>query len=134
LTDLLAATLSTSLMFGLGYAFANHIQNGIREFQQWVAVLAAVGFLSWMLWRYYKAQRKAGLLIGPPVIDTDFVPLPDSMERAPSSRLQAPIAAPPGLTAATESPAPVSEPDAVTGADNGGLDPCPSRVDLHVTS
>ena len=42
-TDLVAASLSTFLMFGLGYAFANQIQSGIREVQQWVTVIAALG-------------------------------------------------------------------------------------------
>ena len=38
LTDLVAAMLSTSLMFGLGYVFANQIQSGIKEAQQWFTV------------------------------------------------------------------------------------------------
>ena len=41
-TDLVAASLSTLFMFGLGYAFAYQIQKGIREVQQWVTVLVAV--------------------------------------------------------------------------------------------
>ena len=44
LTDLVAATLSTLLMFGLGFLFANQIQKGIHEVQQWVTLIAAVGW------------------------------------------------------------------------------------------
>ncbi len=39
-TDIVAASLTTFLMFGLGYAFAHQIQSGIREVQQWVTVIA----------------------------------------------------------------------------------------------
>jgi membrane protein DedA with SNARE-associated domain len=80
LTDLVAATLSTSLMFGLGLLFAHQIQKGIREVQQWLTVLAALGVAGWLLYRYYRAQRRAGLPIGPPVMEADDVPLP-ALER-----------------------------------------------------
>ncbi len=76
ITDLVAATLSTLLMFGLGFFFANQIQKGIHEVQQWVTVLAAVGIASWFLYRYVRAQRRAGLPVGPPVLEVDEVPLP----------------------------------------------------------
>ena len=71
LTDLLAASLSTLFFFGLGYAFAYQIQQGIREVQQWVLVLLAVGIVIWLLVRYYRAQRRAGQPVGPPVLDSD---------------------------------------------------------------
>ena len=76
LTDLVAASLTTFLMFGLGYAFANQIQSGIREVQQWVTVIVAVGVAIWLFVRYDKARRRAGLPVGPPVLDSDDVPLP----------------------------------------------------------
>jgi membrane protein DedA with SNARE-associated domain len=76
LTDLVAASLTTFLMFGLGYAFADQIQSGIREVQQWVTVLVAVGVAIWLLIRHDKARRRAGLPVGPPVLDSDDVPLP----------------------------------------------------------
>ena len=60
LTDVVAASLSTSLMFGLGYAFAYQIQNGIREVQQWLTVLVAAGVAIWLLIRYYRAQKTLG--------------------------------------------------------------------------
>ena len=81
-TDLIAASLTTSVMFGLGFAFAHQIQKGIREVQQWVTVVLAVGIASWLLYRYYAARRRAGLLVGPPVADTDEVPVPDPDEVA----------------------------------------------------
>ena len=81
-TDLVAASLSTFLMFGLGYAFAHQIQKGIREVQQWVTVIVAVGVAIWLLFRYDKARRRAGLPVGPPVLDSDDVPLPPDDLRA----------------------------------------------------
>ncbi len=76
LTDLVAASLSTFFMFGLGYAFAHQIQKGIREVQQWLTITAALGVAIWLLIRYYKARDRAGLPIGPPVLDSDDIPLP----------------------------------------------------------
>jgi membrane protein DedA with SNARE-associated domain len=81
LTDLVAASLTTFLMFGLGYAFADQIQSGIREVQQWVTVIVAVAVAVWLLVRYDKARRRAGLPVGPPVLDSDDVPLPDGDRR-----------------------------------------------------
>jgi membrane protein DedA with SNARE-associated domain len=83
LTDVVAASLSTLLMFGLGYAFADQIQSGIREVQQWVAVLLALGVAVWLLIRFDKARRRAGLPVGPPVLDSDDVPLPADHLRGP---------------------------------------------------
>jgi membrane protein DedA with SNARE-associated domain len=71
LTDIVAASLSTLLMFGLGYAFAYQIQNGIREVQHWVTVLVAASVVLWLLIRYYRAQKSSGLPVGPPVLDSD---------------------------------------------------------------
>jgi membrane protein DedA with SNARE-associated domain len=83
LTDLVAASLSTFLMFGLGYAFAHQIQKGIREVQQWVTIGVALGLAVWLLVRYYKARHRSGLLVGPPVLDSDDVPLPADQLRSP---------------------------------------------------
>ncbi len=60
LTDLVAASLSTSLMFGLGWLFAHRIQKGIRDVQQWLTLLAALGVGGFLLYRYYRAQRAPG--------------------------------------------------------------------------
>jgi hypothetical protein len=76
LTDLFAATLSTLLMFGLGFLFANQIQKGIYEVQQWLTLIAAVGVACWLLYRYYRAIKRGGRPVGPPVADQDEVPLP----------------------------------------------------------
>jgi len=75
-TDFVAASLSTLFMFGLGFAFAHQIQSGIREVQQWVTLLIAVGLAGWFLYRYYRARQRAGRLVGPPVLDTDEDVLP----------------------------------------------------------
>ena len=76
LTDLVAVTLSTSLMFGLGLLFAHQIQKGIREVQQWVTLLVALGLGGLVLYRYYRAQRRAGLPVGPRVLEADEESLP----------------------------------------------------------
>jgi membrane protein DedA with SNARE-associated domain len=84
LTDLVAASLSTSLMFGLGYVFANQIQSGIKEAQQWFTVGLGLGIGLWLFYRYYKARRRAGLPVGPPVLYGEEPPLPpDDLETFP---------------------------------------------------
>ena len=111
LTDLVAASLTTFLMFALGYAFADQIQSGIREVQQWVTVIVAVGVAIWLLIRYDKARRRAGMPVGPPVLDSDDVPLPDRDRRgrfpqngqcqSPGPRLT--VQCPPRIQAVTSS-------------------------------
>jgi membrane protein DedA with SNARE-associated domain len=95
LTDTVAASLSTLLMFGLGYAFAYQIQNGIREVQHWVTVLVAVSVAIWLLIRYYRAQKSSGLPVGPPVLDSDKDPLSiddlPSVHRSPGVSIAAPL-------------------------------------------
>jgi membrane protein DedA with SNARE-associated domain len=91
ITDLVAVTLSTSLMFGLGFFFADQIQKGIHEVQRWLMVLVAVGVGCWLLHRYYRARQRAGQLVGPPVLDVDEVPLPplEIAESGPTEGLAA---------------------------------------------
>ncbi len=87
LTDLLAASLSTFLMFGLGYIFAHQIQSGIREVQQWFTVALAAGLALWLGYRYYKGRQRAGLPVGPPVLYGDEPPLPrDDLEANPDAQ------------------------------------------------
>jgi membrane protein DedA with SNARE-associated domain len=88
LTDLVAASLSTSLMFGLGYVFAHQIQSGFDRVKLWLTVSTAVGLAIWLLYRYYKARRRAGKPVGPPVLVTGNVPLPpdDLLARQSESR------------------------------------------------
>jgi membrane protein DedA with SNARE-associated domain len=76
LIDLLAASLSTFLMFGLGWQFAEWIENGLREAKQWMFVVAALILVSWLLYRFYQGRRRAGLPVGPPVLVADDAPLP----------------------------------------------------------
>jgi membrane protein DedA with SNARE-associated domain len=79
LTDLVAALLSTSLMFLLGYLFAHQIEKGIHDFQQWAAVSIAAGIAGWLLYRHIKAHRRAGLPVGPPVLVADLPLPPDDL-------------------------------------------------------
>jgi membrane protein DedA with SNARE-associated domain len=82
LTDLLAASLSTVLMFGLGYVFAAQIESGIREAQHWFTVVLAAGVAGWLAYRYYRGRQRAGLPVGPPVLYGDEPPLPPDDLRA----------------------------------------------------
>jgi membrane protein DedA with SNARE-associated domain len=75
LTDLIAASLSTCLMFGLGYAFAHQIENGLDQMKYWVSA-GAVFIGIWLLHRYYKARQQAGKAIGPKVLESADLPLP----------------------------------------------------------
>lgn len=76
LTDLVAASLSTFLIFGLGYVFAQQIANGIREVQHYIAVAIAVGLVALLIYRFYKGRQRAGLPVGPPVLIDEDAPLP----------------------------------------------------------
>jgi membrane protein DedA with SNARE-associated domain len=132
LTDLFAATLSTSLMFGLGYAFANQIQSGIREVQQWITLVVALGVASWLLYRYYEARRRAGLPVGPPVLDSDDVPIPPVEQQAvtPSpSLVNDPHAI--GATPREQANADIASPSSPDATPEGGLDGNPTAVDAH---
>jgi membrane protein DedA with SNARE-associated domain len=123
LTDLVAASLTTFLMFGLGYAFANQIQSGIREVQQWVTVIVAVGVAIWLFVRYDKARRRAGQLVGPPVLDSDDVPLPAGDRRGALPAEQAAVVTEP--TSDSESSPPNS---------SGHVEPAPAidvLLDAH---
>ena len=67
-TDLCAASFSTFLMFGLGYAFASKVEEGFREAQHYLIWAVALGLGGWLLHRYVKARLRAGQVIGPPVL------------------------------------------------------------------
>jgi membrane protein DedA with SNARE-associated domain len=78
LTDLFAATFSTTLMFGLGYLFAQQIDRAMTEihrWQHWITFAVALGLSSWLLIRYYRGRRRIGQPVGPPVL-VDDAPLP----------------------------------------------------------
>jgi membrane protein DedA with SNARE-associated domain len=125
LTDLVAASLSTCFMFGLGFAFAHQIQKGIREVQQWVIIITALSVAIWLLVRYYKARDRAGLPIGPPVLDSDDVPLPNGdihpTLRHPSAAAVAAVA--PAETAARQSASTSTEPAKAVETPADGVRP-----------
>jgi len=82
LTDLCAATFSTLLMFGLGYAFASKVEEGFQEAKHYLTPAIALILGAWLLHRYVKARMRAGLPVGPPVLVSEDVPLPpDDLHR-----------------------------------------------------
>ena len=105
LTDLFAASLSTFLMFGLGYVFAHQIQTNFDRVKHWGMAVAAVTIGFWLLHRYYKARQRAGRPVGPRVLESDDVPLPPDDLSARSGEFRQ-IPAPP-------SPVPPPAPPAV---------------------
>jgi membrane protein DedA with SNARE-associated domain len=109
IADLVAATLSTSLMFGLGYFFADWIESGIREAKHYIVPAAGALIGVWLLYRYYSARRRAGMPVGPPVPVTDHVPLPPDDLRKSHSEFT-PVAELDGSHAAQKDIAPGAEP------------------------
>ena len=93
--DLLAASLSTFLMFGLGFIFAQQIQSGIREMQQWFTLALGAGLASWLSYRFYAGRKRAGLPVGPPVLFGDEPPLPPDDLRALADEAQRKVSSPP---------------------------------------
>jgi len=121
LTDLLAASLSTVLMFGLGYIFAHQIESGIREAQQYFTVALAVGVVAFLLYRFYRGRQRAGLPVGPPVLYGEEPPLPPDDLRTRARDLD------PEIDSLAECrPASVSSPDPAS-AQPLAPDPKPSR-------
>ena len=74
LTDVVAASLSTMFLFGLGYAFAYQIQKEFAKFSSGSLVGVAVAVVVWLLIRYYRGRR-SGQPVGPPVLEDDLDPL-----------------------------------------------------------
>lgn len=109
LADCCAATMSTLLMFGLGYFFARWIETGgWKQTQGYLVVAAGLGLAAWLLHRHYKAQKRGGLPVGPPVSVTDEVPLP--VDDLHSGIVRNPLAPP---AASPPDPAPAPLPAAV---------------------
>lgn len=146
LTDLVAASLSTSLMFGLAFVFAQRIESGIKEVQQWFTVALALCLAGWLFYRYYKGRLRAGLPVGPPVLYGDEPPLPpDDLKTYPDDSegeldplLQRPSSSSviPALPAAVEKPVPTAPEHRPDGAPEdhdanagrgAGPGPSPSR-------
>jgi membrane protein DedA with SNARE-associated domain len=75
--DCVAATLSTLLMFGAGYWFADWIEAGLREAKHVVVWLVALALVGVVLYQYYKARKRKGRVVGPPIlVEPDALPLP----------------------------------------------------------
>ncbi len=83
LTDLCAATFSTLLMFGLGYAFATKVEEGFNEAKHYVTPAIGLALAAWLLHRYIKARKSAGKLVGPPVLVVDGPPLEEEIGPKP---------------------------------------------------
>ena len=86
LTDLCAASFSTFLMFGLGYAFATKVEEGFNEAKHYITPALALCLGGWLLHRYVKARIRAGGAVGPPVlVGEGDVPLPpDDLHAKPT--------------------------------------------------
>jgi membrane protein DedA with SNARE-associated domain len=118
LTDLLAASLSTVLMFGLGYYFAHQIEASFDQVKHWLTAIVGLSLILWIFIRYYKDWRRGGQPVGPPVLVTDDVPLPpDDLHAhhppppAPSSTRPGDSSAKPAETIpANAEPTPISPP------------------------
>ncbi len=62
-------------MFALGYVFAHQIQTSLDR-AQWIIAAVALVLVLWLLHRYYKALQRAGLPVGPRVLESNDEPLP----------------------------------------------------------
>lgn len=66
-TDLFAVSLSTPLMFGLGWIFAHQIEQGIHEAQRFLTVGIVALCVGIAIYRWRKGRREGRLPVGPPV-------------------------------------------------------------------
>jgi membrane protein DedA with SNARE-associated domain len=82
LTDLLAASLSTSFFFLLGYAFADQIRTSLDHVKYWLTAGVAGAVGAFFLYRYWKGRQTAGLRVGPRVLESLDEPLPPDDLRA----------------------------------------------------
>lgn len=76
LTDLLAASLSTSFFFLLGYAFADQIETSLDHVKYWLTACVACVVGAFFLYRYWKGRQRSGLRVGPKVLESLDEPLP----------------------------------------------------------
>lgn len=75
LTDLVAALLSTSLIFGMGYLFAQQIEWLVQTAQYTIAYLLGGGIVLALSYRFFKSRSRLGKVVGPPVA-LEVQPLP----------------------------------------------------------
>jgi membrane protein DedA with SNARE-associated domain len=110
--DLVAATLSTSLMFLLGYVFAHQIEAVLKGAQHWAVAIAAVAVAGFLIYRYVQGRRKAGQAVGPKILVGPDVPLPPddlAVRKALSASGIHPAAIMEATSLPVEKPAPVVE-------------------------
>ena len=106
LTDVLAASLSTLLMFGLGYVFAHQLESSFDQMKHWVMAIVALTLASWALHRFYKGRQRAGLRVGPPVLVNDDAPLPpDDLQAHPDPPTRTTSAVPTSAASVSETAA-----------------------------
>lgn len=74
--DLVAAGLSTSLLFSLGYYYSHYIESTLAGMRRYGLVLAAASILGVVLYRFLHAYLRGGQPVGPPVPIEPEVPLP----------------------------------------------------------
>lgn len=79
-TDLFAVSLSTPLMFALGWIFAHQIEQGLHEAQRFLTVGIVGLCIGIAIYRWRKGRREGRLPVGPPV-PVDDVAGPDSHAR-----------------------------------------------------
>jgi membrane protein DedA with SNARE-associated domain len=133
LTDLFAASLSTCLMFGLGYFFAHWIQTTLDRAKYWLTAGVAVALAGWLLYRYYKGRQRAGQPVGPRVLESNDIPLPPDDLHAYSGEFRAPgVALPaPAPVSVKPSAAPAPPPSQTIAPDET---PCPPPRSIVVAA
>ncbi len=96
ITDLCAATFSTTLMFGIGYLFAFQIEKATEQIRHWQGMitwgiaLAIAGWLLHRFYKFYKSRQKGGDVVGPPVLVDDQPLPPDDLSSGTFSTKLAP--------------------------------------------
>lgn len=73
-TDLFAVSLSTPLMFAMGWIFAHQIEKGIHEAQRFLTVGIVAACIGIAFFRWRKGRREGRLPVGPPVPVEEIVP------------------------------------------------------------
>lgn len=72
-TDLFAVSLSTPLMFALGWIFAHQIEQGLHEAQRFLTVGIVGLCIGIAIYRWRKGRREGRLPVGPPVPVDDAI-------------------------------------------------------------
>ena len=120
IADFCAASVSTLLMFGAGFFFTHWIETHWKQAQGYAVVAAGLGLAGFLLHRHFKAQRRGGRPVGPPVPVTDEVPVP--VDDLHSGLLKLPRAE--STPAPAPDPAPI-DPPGVIRADTASIPEIP---------